>query len=61
MIIITIHQSRNGSSPGFKAGLKLSDSGYDEKLEVSLGALLLNKYILLDYWFIRYWYLLLMK
>lgn len=33
------HQSRKGSSYGFKAGLYVSDSGQDEKLEVSLGAL----------------------
>jgi len=31
------HQSKKGSSAGFKAGEWVSDSGYEEKLEVSLG------------------------
>ena len=47
------HQSKNGSSPGLSAGLWVSDSGYDEKFDVSFGALYSDIFdIILDYWFI---------
>lgn len=39
IIKFVIHQSKNGSSPTLRAGLNVSDSGYEEKFEVSLGAL----------------------
>jgi hypothetical protein len=61
----TIHHSRKGSSPGLRAGLYVSDSGYDEKFEVSLGALNFINYSnnenILNNWLIGNWYFLLGK
>jgi len=38
-----LHQSKNGSSAGFRAGECVSLSGYVEKFEVSFGALKISQ------------------